>query len=311
MDGVLVIDKPSRLTSHAVVIRVRRAIGTKRIGHIGTLDPLATGVLPLVVGRATRLASFLSTGRKTYDAIILLGVTTNTYDVTGTATEPSNALTTDGQAFELSTIQKVGRTFTGTFVQQPPLFSAKKIGGVRAYQLARRQQPVAPSPVEVTVNSLEIYSLEGNGYDVGWFANPVSTCAPLPTTSGRALGCGGCLEALRRERNGTFVLADAVSLDTIEKEGHDANRRLIPMTRLLPDLPSVVLTDRGSRRAAHGNTLTSADLVSNVDDALPWWNPQTESDTVHRIRLFDRGDVLLAIAEIGTDGFLRPKIVLV
>ena len=311
MDGVLVIDKPSRLTSHDVVTRVRRALGTRRIGHIGTLDPLATGVLPLVVGRATRLASLLSSGPKTYDAIILLGVTTNTYDVTGTATSPDPASTAAGPVPGLAAIQEAGRTFTGTFAQQPPRFSAKKVGGVRAYQLARRRQPVAPSPVEVTVHALEIQSLEGDRLRCRVACEPGFYMRALAHDLGRALGCGACLEALRRERNGAFALAHAVSLDIVEKEGPDANRRLIPLARLLPDLPGVVLTDRGSRRAAHGNVLAPADLAGNVGDAPPWRHPQTEGDTVHRVRLFDPGGVLLAIAETGTGGFLHPKIVLV
>ena len=309
MDGVLVIDKPPRLTSHDVVTRVRRALGTRRIGHIGTLDPLATGVLPLVVGRATRLASLLSSGPKTYDAVILLGVTTNTYDVTGTATRPDPAAA--GPVPPLAAIQEAGRTFTGRFAQQPPPFSAKKVGGVRAYQLARRHQPVAPSAVEVTVHAFEIRSLDGDRLRCRVTCEPGFYMRALAHDLGRALGCGGCLEALRRERSSAFALSDAVSLDIVEKEGPDAHGRLIPLAGLLPDLPGVVLTDRGSRLAAHGNALAPADLAGNVGDDPPWRHPQNEGDAVHRVRLFDGDGVLLAIAETGTGGFLHPKIVLV
>ena len=157
MDGVLVVDKPPDLTSHDVVARVRRVLGIRRVGHLGTLDPMATGVLPLVVGRATRLASLLSVGPKIYEAVIRLGVVTDTYDVTGSVV-PSPNQRVDPRDVNLRAVEMAHRAFTGTFRQQPPPFSAKKIRGVRAYRLARRQRPVAPSATEATVHSFEIRS---------------------------------------------------------------------------------------------------------------------------------------------------------
>lgn len=155
-DGVLVVDKPRGITSHDVVTRCRRILGTRRVGHVGTLDPLATGVLPLVIGRATRLATLLSEGDKVYQSVFRLGVVTNTYDVTGTVVADAVIGRTDGPAITREAVELMSRRFVGTFTQVPPPFSAKKIGGVRAYRLARRQEPVEPKPVEVTVHQLDI-----------------------------------------------------------------------------------------------------------------------------------------------------------
>ena len=192
MDGVLVIDKPSGPTSHDVVAHVRRSLGVKRVGHIGTLDPIATGVLPLVVGRATRLASLLSAGRKVYDGSILLGVSTDTYDATGTVTADARDRLGAGlvKAPDRQALEHAVQAFLGTRPQRPPPFSAKKIRGVRAYKLARRNQPVAPDPVDVTVHAIDVLEVDGTrarcrvtcdtGFYMRAFAHEL----------GQALGCG-------------------------------------------------------------------------------------------------------------------------
>lgn len=305
MDGVLVVDKPAGPTSHDVVARVRRALGTARVGHTGTLDPLATGVLPLVVGRATRLAPLLTAAPKTYDALIHLGRETDTYDATGQdlpgwRPERSPAEVTREE------LERVLERFRGTFWQQPPPFSAKKIGGHRAYQLARRRRPVVLAPVRVTVETLELTAFDPPDRvrlrlttSAGFYARA------LAHDLGAALGCGGCLEALRRERSGGFGLESAVPLDVIEREGPAAAARLVPLAALLPDLPGVMLTERGLVRARHGHTLGFTDLAGSTA-ALP---AIERDEAPPRVRLLDRRGQLVAVAELRPGGVLHPRIV--
>jgi tRNA pseudouridine55 synthase len=301
---VLVVDKPRGITSHDVVARVRRILGTKRVGHVGTLDPMATGVLPLVLERATRLASFLSAGDKVYQAVIRLGVTTDTYDATGTVVDASSRLS--GPPIDRTSVETVAKRFTGTFLQTPPPYSAKKIAGVRAYRLARKKTPVMPKPVEVSVRAFEIQTLEDT------MLSCRVTCAPgfymrsLAHDLGDALGVGGCLEQLRREQSGAFSLADAVSLENLELEPDGAPSHIVPIRQLLPDLPSVVVTDHGAGLAAHGNTLMKSDFKSDSGGSVA-----REPGNPTHVRVYDRHGKLLAIAEERAAGILHPRIVLV
>ncbi|MGH9329622.1 MAG: tRNA pseudouridine(55) synthase TruB, partial [Vicinamibacterales bacterium] len=225
MNGVLVIDKPPGPTSHDVVARARALLGVKRVGHTGTLDPLASGVLPLVVGRATRLARFLSGGEKAYEAVIRLGSTTDTYDALGkfTGNTPRvEDLTADDVARALD-------AFRGTLWQSPPPYSAKRIGGVRAYTLARAAKPAEPKPVEVSVERLTL-----DGYHAGVVRLRVVCSAGFYVRSlahdlGARLSCGGYLEALRRTASGGFGLADAVSLAALEADPSRAVDAFVPM----------------------------------------------------------------------------------
>lgn len=306
MDGVLVVDKPSGPTSHDVVAHARRMLGVRRVGHIGTLDPIATGVLPLVVGRATRLASLLAPGRKTYEGCILLGVATDTYDVSGKITADSRDRTGDGlvNAPDRAAIEQAVQAFVGTRPQQPPPFSAKKIGGVRAYQLARRNRPVAPEPVEVTVHSADVLAIDGMRVRCRVVCDPGFYMRALAHDLGAALGCGACLETLRRSRNGAFDLDAAVPVTEIEERGPAVADRMAPLAELLPELPRLVLTEHGARRARHGNDLTAADVVS---PSREWTAP---SGTPFA-RLYDADGVLIAIATADAGRFLHPTIVLV
>ena len=310
MDGVLVVDKPRGLTSHDVVARLRRALGIRRIGHIGTLDPMATGVLPLVVGRATRLASLLSKGTKTYDAVILLGVVTDTYDVTGTPTSPPDGTRRTPDLTRGQVAEALER-FRGTFSQQPPPFSAKKVKGVPAYRLARQRRPVELTPVNVTVHDLDLLELEGDRARCRVVCEPGFYMRALAHDLGTALACGACLETLRRERSGPFGLGSAVPIDVLENEGKACAAHVIPMGELLPDLPGVVLTDHGARLAAHGNALSPDDVAGNLDDGANWRLPLPDGGGVTTVKLFDRDRRLLAVAEHGVTPFLHPKIVLV
>ena len=297
LDGVLVIDKPSGPTSHDVVARVRRALREKRIGHTGTLDPLATGVLPLVIGRATRLASLLSSDRKSYEAAVRLGCATESYDASerlaaGLAPPPAPDVTA-------AQVEAVLGPFRGTYLQAPPAYSAKKIGGVAAHRLARRDKAVQPAAVAVTVHELSLI-----GMDDGLVRLRVTTSAGFYVRSlahelGVALGCGGHLEALRRTAAGEFTVEQAVPLDVIEAEGDAAGSRLIPLERMLPGMPSVRLTERAATRVAHGNPVALAECGDLV--GLP----------AGKVRLLDAAGRLLAIANATPDGLLRPAVVLV
>ncbi|MAG69062.1 MAG: tRNA pseudouridine(55) synthase TruB [Vicinamibacterales bacterium] len=300
-DGVLVVDKPSGPTSHDVVAWVRRALGTKRIGHTGTLDPLATGVLALVVGRATRLAQFLLSDSKVYTATIRLGVSTDTYDALGTPVEPARDASPtparDGEA----AVESVLKLFRGRFDQRPPPYSAKKIAGTRAYALARRGRPIAPAPVPVAVNQLELLELADDRLRLSLECSAGFYVRSLAQDIGEALGCGAHLEALRRTRTGAFDLAQAVPMDREGLPTALVDERLVPLSRLLPEWPTATLTSRGRRRAAHGQPIVHSDLADvGVADEPP----------AGRIRLLDDTGQLVALAE-ARDGALHPRVVLV
>ena len=310
-DGVLVVDKPRGITSHDVVTRVRRILGMRRIGHVGTLDPLATGVLPLVVGRATRLASLLSEGDKVYWSVIRLGIVTDTYDVTGEAV--TNSLRRGGGSqITIDAVEAIRNGFVGTFSQPPPPYSAKKIGGVRAYRLARSREPVAPKPVEVTVRRFEIGELADDRLSCRITCTPGFYVRSLAHDFGQALGCGGCLEQLRRERSGAFSLEPAVTMDQLERDHDTAIQHLIPIADLLPDLPRVVVTDRGGRLAAHGNPLTQTEFEPASGALSIGINtPLSAGAFSSAVKVYDRSGALLAVAEGRTAGVLHPRIVLV
>jgi tRNA pseudouridine55 synthase len=306
--GVLVIDKPSGPTSHDVVARARRVLGTRRIGHTGTLDPLATGVLPLVIGRATRLASLMTGATKEYLADVRFGTATPTYDAdarlmrdpetgnpAGLAPPPP-----EPEGLNAAVIVAHLDRFRGATSQTPPAFSAKKIDGVAAYKRARRNEPVAPKPAMVTAHAIALES-----YADGLARIRLSTSAGFYVRSfahdlGQAIGCGAHLEALRRVRSGEFGLDRAVTLDALQADAFDPTAALIPLERLLLDLPSVVLTDRGRRLAAHGNMLSPEDFSEPP--------PVTEAE---RLRLLDTTGALVAIAKPAGRGLLHPLIVLV
>ena len=308
-DGVLVIDKPAGPTSHDIVACVRRTLSLKKVGHLGTLDPLATGVLPLVVGRATRLASLLAGASKQYDAVIRLGLITDTYDITGTVVGGADAPRPDPTSAEINglqpspgTIAHAAAGFVGSYPQRPPPFSAKKIDGVRAYDLARRRQPVEVTPAQVTVEALTVLSIDGPRVRCRIVCSSGFYIRSLAHDLGDALGCGGCLETLRRERHGPFNLQAAVPLAQIVEKSAWVATQFVPMGSLLPSIPAVVVSDQGARRAAHGNPLRVADIVPAAGLPLP---------NTGRVRVLDERGRLLAVADRRGDGTLHPKIVLV
>ncbi len=306
IEGVLVVDKPQGPTSHDVVACVRRAAGIRKVGHLGTLDPMATGVLPVAIGRATRLAPWLTGAAKQYRAVIKLGLTTDSYDVTGT--EVGGALTLDpsAEAPSAEVVAEALHRFVGETEQFPPPVSAKKVDGVRAYRLARRQQPVALKPVSVRVDELSVLSIDAWRVECRIRSSSGFYVRSLAHDLGQLLGCGGCLEALTREAHGRFNLSDGVGLEEIV--GDQATReelrsrlaaRLIPLGSLLPELPAVQVTDAGARRARHGNALRPADLADG---------PATGPTPAFRV--VDGHGRLLCLAKPATGGLLQPQLVL-
>ncbi len=310
MNGVLVIDKPAGPTSHDVVAVVRRAIDSPKVGHTGTLDPLATGVLPLVIGRATRLASYMSGADKEYVARIRFGIATASYDAEG---RDSGAFpTAEGlaavAALDEGAVREALRTFEGRFLQTPPPFSAKKVGGVPAYKLARQDKPVEIKPVEVTVRELELAGYADGLAEVRLVSSSGFYVRSLAHDLGQRLGCGAHLEGLRRTRAGEFTLDDAVPLEAVVVGGEPAaGERLVAMDRLLTMMPAVVVNDLGAKRASHGSALRPEDLAMAGNGSSP--RSQTSSD--RRLRLLDQAGSLLGLVERRDDGLLHPLVVLV
>ncbi|HEX4347983.1 MAG TPA: tRNA pseudouridine(55) synthase TruB [Vicinamibacterales bacterium] len=307
MDGLLIVDKPRGPTSHDVVARMRRALGERRIGHTGTLDPMASGVLPLVLGRATRLAQFLSGSDKHYDAIITLGVETDTYDALGT---PIGA-PYEGPFPDRTAVDRALDQFRGAFLQQPPAYSAKKIAGVRSYKLARTRRSEAeahpgaggaeadlPVPVSVTTHAIDLVAVSGATVTLSVSCSAGFYVRSLAHDLGRALGAGGCLSALRRTGSGAATLAQAVPLDEAERDTDTAIRSIVPMRALLVDLPCAVLTGEGRSHALHGRELSDTDFVS-------------QAPREPRIRLLDQAGELVGIAGAGrAPGLLHPSVIL-
>jgi tRNA pseudouridine55 synthase len=290
-EGGLVIDKAAGLTSHDVVALARHALGQPRIGHTGTLDPMATGVLPLLLGRATRLARFLSTDRKSYEAAIRFGQATSTYDAEGTPVGPAARELPDRE-----TVEGALHRFRGRFDQVPPLVSAKQVDGRRAYDLARAAVRVTLLPVPVEVTRLEVIGLESGVVRLEIDCSAGFYVRSLAHDLGAALGVGAHLAALRRCRSGRFALPDCVSIEQLAG-GVDATAgRVIGMADLLPDLPARRLSPTEAAGVAKGRTVEDVEgLVSG------------QSPLFARLLAPDGG--LAAIAE-RRSGVLHPLVVL-
>ena len=235
MDGVLVVDKPEGWTSHDAVARMRHLTGIRKIGHLGTLDPMATGVLPLVTGRATRLAQFYMRGEKTYDAVIRFGYSTDTYDRDGAPTSPVTEPQVDRER-----IEELLPRFSGTFEQTPPPISAKKVAGTPAYKLARKHLPVELKPVEVTVHSVELLTVEGAEARMVVRCSAGTYLRGIAHDLGQALGCGAFLKTLRRTAAGEFTIEQARPMNVFEELAREDRlaEALIPASELLPEFPS-------------------------------------------------------------------------
>ena len=292
MDGLLVVDKPSGPTSHDVVARMRRVLREKRIGHTGTLDPLATGVLPLVLGRATRLARFLSGSDKTYEAVVRLGAATDTADAEGT---PLGRY--EGPLPDRAAIDRALDAFRGSFLQRPPAHSAKKIGGVRSYELAREaanaSESARPDPVPVEVRCLELLGVEGDLVRLRLECSAGFYVRSLAHDLGDRLGVGGHLAGLRRTRSAGYGLDAALRLIEAEQDADRARGAVIPMRQMLPDFPAVTLPPDDVRKAINGR-----DIPAVIGSALV-------------VRLLDEAHDLVGLGEpCGTPGLLHPSVIL-
>jgi tRNA pseudouridine55 synthase len=291
--GVLVVDKPEGPTSHDVVATARRVLRERRIGHCGTLDPMATGVLVLAIGVATRLVPYLSADDKHYDAVVRLGIETDTDDVTGTV-----GRTTDLRP-GLEALETALEGFRGTILQTPPRFSAKKVDGVRAYELARRNADDQPAlrQVPVTCHDLTLTGFDGERVHLQMRVSAGFYVRALARDLGRALGTGAALEALRRTRSGSFGLDQAVGFQALAQGSVESLRpRVRPLEALLPEVPLMPLG--GAERALIGH---------GGDVAMP------ASWTVAPAlaRLVDAEGHLVALAvPAKRAGFLHPTVVL-
>jgi len=289
MNGVLIIDKPSGLTSHDVVHRVRRILNERSVGHLGTLDPMATGVLPLVIGSFTRLAQFYLSSEKCYEGTIRFGFSTDTYDAEGEPTSAPAAVNVSRE--ELSVI---AAKFCGVISQTPPPFSAKKIKGVPAYKLARRQEEVKLEPVEVEIKEFEILNFAG---DRACFRARVASGTYMRSVAhdmGQLLRCGAHLESLRRTSVAEFTLADSHTLEEVASAQLAALGDLFVHPRkLLPQFPSVTADEVSTAHVRSGRTVN-----------LP------ELSRARQVKVFSGQRDLIAIAARVAGTLFHPKIVL-
>src|SRR5258708_34705699 len=238
LDGALVMDKPRGKTSHDVVEAVRRIVGFRQIGHLGTLDPLATGVLVLLLGRATRLSQFYFGRRKRYDSTFRFGFATDTYDADGAPLGPDTLPQIDRGEIERLAAARVGR-----FPQMPPPYSAKKIHGRPAHELARKKKPVELKPVEIEVYDFRVNEVSGSLARVSIECAAGTYIRSLAHDMGAAIGCGAHLAEIVRTAVGEFTLDQAVKLEDLQRAGAESNlaRYVIPLERLLPELPSATV----------------------------------------------------------------------
>lgn len=291
MNAVLIIDKPSGLTSHDVVNRVRRILGERSVGHLGTLDPLATGVLPLVVGNLTRLAQFYTASEKAYEGTIRFGFSTDTYDAAGEPTSPVLPV-----QVSLEEVRALAGKFRGVIEQMPPPFSAKKIQGVPAYKLARKKQEVVLQPVQVEVKEFEILSMDG---EFASFRARVASGTYMRSVAhdmGQQLGRGAHLATLRRTAVAEFGLADAHTLEDLSAAVRlgSAEEMFVHPRRILPELPCVTANEEMAARIRTGQTVN-----------LP------ELSKAKLVKVFYGQRELIAIATRIAGTLFHPKIVLV
>jgi len=291
MNGVLIIDKPSGFTSHDVVSRVRRILHQRAVGHLGTLDPMATGVLPLVIGNMTRLAQFYLASEKSYEGVIRFGVATDTYDCDGeTIGEPRLVSLTLEQAREF------GASFRGVIEQMPPPFSAKKIQGVPAYKLARKKKDVTLKAVKVEVREFEILNVDGACAQFRARVASGTYMRSIAHEMGKLAGCGAHLESLRRTAVAEFTLNEAHTLEDLDgaARGGEVSDLLVHPRKLLPLLPSVTATEEVASRIRHGRPIN-----------LP------ELSRAKEVKVFYGQHDLIAISTRVAGTLFHPRIVLV
>lgn len=277
-NGILIVDKPEGWTSQDVVSKLRGVLHEKRVGHGGTLDPMATGVLPVFVGRATRAVEFFEHTEKSYEATLLLGVTTDTQDTTGTVLE-TRPVTTEEAA-----LRDALARFTGVQQQLPPMYSAVKIGGKKLYELARAGKEIERKPREITIFSLELLDFTENSARLRVHCSKGTYIRTLCHDIGQALGCGGCMASLRRVQAGAYTLAEAVTLDEILASA-DPQALLKPVDTLFSAYPRLTLTAGQEKCVRNGAAFT-----------CKW--------AEGRYRVYSPSGAFLALCEV-TDGKLK------
>lgn len=289
-NGVLIIDKPAGLTSHDVVHRVRRIVGQRSVGHLGTLDPMATGVLPIVMGNMTRLAQFYLKSEKGYEGIIRFGFATDTYDAEGEAAGEAREF-----SCSLDQLREMAAKFGGLIQQMPPPFSAKKIQGMPAYKLARKKKDVALQPVEVEIKEIEILSLEDSQAVFRARVSSGTYVRSIAHDLGQLAGCGAHLQSLRRTCVAEFTLEAAHTLDDLERAVRSAELEsiLVHPRKLLPNMPAVTATEEIVTRIRHGQAVN-----------LP------ELSRAREVKVFYGQRQLVAIATRVAGSLFHPKTVL-
>ena len=249
MNGIVIVDKPEGWTSQDVTARLRRVFNTRRIGHGGTLDPMATGVLPVFVGRATRGVEFFEHAEKTYETVLRLGLTTDTEDISGTVLSEQDAFVT-GEELE-AVLQK----FRGEIMQVPPMYSALKINGQKLVDLARKGKEVERQPRPITIHELTLLGMEADGIHLRVRCSKGTYIRTLCKDIGEALGCGGCMAALRRVTAGEYTIEESVPLQTL-LETEDPEQYLRPVDSMFRNYPAVTLTEKQELRCRNGNSFS-------------------------------------------------------
>jgi tRNA pseudouridine55 synthase len=292
VDGVIIIDKPRTWTSHDVVNKMRRLAGTRKVGHLGTLDPGATGVLPLVIGQATRLAQFFTRNDKVYEGVIHFGYSTDSYDMDGAPTSKEEAV-----MLERSAIESALQSFRGAFRQVPPPVSAKKVGGQKSYELARKGQAVELPPVGVEVYELEITALEGSEVSIRLHCSAGTYVRSIAHDAGQILGCGAFLKTLRRLASGDFRIEHARTLEDLARlaEENMLEEALIPAVQLLPTFPCELVDPTTAGQIRHGRDFRVSPF-------------QTPSETRYVKAVSAKGE-LIAIGEIRLPHLYHPVLV--
>ena len=249
MNGIVIVDKPQGWTSQDVTARLRRVFNTRRIGHGGTLDPMATGVLPVFVGRATRGVEFFEHAEKTYETVLRLGITTDTEDISGTVLTEQDAFVT-GEMLE-KTLEK----FRGEIMQVPPMYSALKINGQKLVDLARKGREVERQPRPITIHELTLLGMEAEGIRLRVRCSKGTYIRTLCKDIGEALGCGGCMAELRRVSAGEYRIEEAVPLQVL-LETETPEQYLRPVDSMFRNYPKVVLTPKQEIRCRNGNSFS-------------------------------------------------------
>ena len=249
MNGIVIVDKPQGWTSQDVTARLRRVFNTRRIGHGGTLDPMATGVLPVFVGRATRGVEFFEHAEKTYETVLRLGITTDTEDITGTVLTQCDVSVTD------EALEAVLEKFRGEIMQIPPMYSALKVGGQKLVDLARKGKEVERQPRPITIHELILLGTDADGIHLRVHCSKGTYIRTLCKDIGQALGCGGCMAALRRVSAGEYTIEEAVPLQTL-LDAQDPAPYLRQVDTMFRNYPAVTLTEKQELRCRNGNSFT-------------------------------------------------------